>query len=135
MKPSLIKALRKGTDVILKQFGTEITLIPHLRVKKAGGVYDWEPQPPRDPQIFNVEPVGATLTGITGASGGITNAEGAKLHSWSYVLTGKYDAQIAIGDVWKDGATSYRVDAIQPYNFYEKTAVVNAIGKDPAYGS
>jgi len=130
----VINALRKGTDTILKQFGTELTLVPHLRVKGAGGKVDWVPQTPRDPQIFNVEPVGATLQGITGAQGGVTNLEGAKAHTWSYTLTGRYDCQIAIGDVWVNGETNYRVTAINPYNAYEKTAVVTAIGKDPAYG-
>jgi hypothetical protein len=135
MKQPLINALRKGTDVILDQFGTLITLTPHLRVKKPGGVYDWEPQTPRDPQVFNIEPVNATLQGLTGASGGITNLEGAKAHKWAYTLTGRYDSLVEIGDTWKNGETEYRVTALNPYNFYEKTAVVEAIGKDPAYGS
>lgn len=135
MKPSLLNALRKGTDVVLKQFGTEIVLVPHQRTKKPGGVYDWDAQPARDPQIFNVEPVGATLSGITGSEGGVTNVEGAKLHSWSYTLTGRYDCVVAIGDTWKNGETTYRVTALQPYNAYERKATVTAIGKDPLYGS
>lgn len=135
MKPSLVNALRKGTDVVLKQFGTEVILTPHKRTKKAGGVYDWEPQPPRDPQILLVEPVGATLSGITGSEGGITNVEGAQIHSWSYTLTGKYDAEIEIGDTWQNGETTYRATALQPFNNYEKKATVTAIGKDPQYGS
>lgn len=135
MKASLVNALRKGTDVLLKIDSYEITLIPHARVKKPGGVYDWEPQPARPPQKFQVEPVGATLSGISGASGGVSAADGAQAHTWSYNLRGRYDAQVAIGDVWKAGETSYRVVSIQPYNDYEKVAVVSAIGKDPHYGS
>lgn len=135
MKPALINALRKGTEVILAQFGTEIVLVPHERVPYPGGVYKWEEQAPRDPQIFNVEPVGATLSGITGSEGGVTNTEGAKLHSWSYTLTGRYNSEVEIGDTWDNGGTNYRVTAIQPFNDYEKKATVAAIGKDPAYGS
>lgn len=135
MKPSLLKALTKGTDTVLKLFGTEIVLTPHERTKKPGGVYDNETQPTRDPQIFNVEPVGATLSGITGSEGGITNVEGARVHSWSYTLTGRPDAEIEIGDTFKNGETTYRVTALQPYNGYERKATVTAIGKDPAYGS
>lgn len=135
MKPSLIRALRKGTEVVLKQFGTELTLIPHQRTKKPGGVYDWEPQPARPPQIFNIEPNASTLSGITGAGGGVTATEGATAHNWSYSLTGRYDAQIEIGDTWTKDGTDYRVVSLQPYNDYEKVAVVSAIGKDPAYGT
>lgn len=135
MKPALLNALRKGTDVVLNQFGTEITLIPSERVKKPGGVYDYDPKPARDPQVFYVEPVGSTLAGITGTTGGVTSGNGAQAHTWSYNLTGRFDAEIEIGDVWKRGETSYRVVSIQPINDYEKVAVVSAIGKDPSYGS
>jgi len=135
MKASIVKALRKGTDTILKQFGTELVLIPHQRTKKPGGVYDWDAQPARPPQIFNVEPVGSTLAGITGAGGGVTSTEGASAHTWSYNLTGRYDAQIAIGDTWVKDGTQYRVVSLEPYNDYERVAVVSAIGKDPAYGT
>ena len=136
MKQSLVNALRKGTDVLLSIDSHEIELIPHNRVKKPGGVYDWEPSPvPRPPQKFQVEPVQATLSGITGAEGGVSGAEGAKLHSWSYTLRGRHDSVIEIGDIWRKGETEYRVVSIQPFNEYEKTAVVTAIGKDPSYGA
>jgi hypothetical protein len=135
MKASLVNALRKGTQVLLSIDSQDITLIPHARVKKPGGVYDWEAQPARPAQKFQVEPVESTLTGITGAGGGIAGGDGAQAHNWSYVLRGRYDAQVAIGDVWQAGETSYRVVSIQPFNNYEKTAVVSAIGKDPSYGA
>ena len=135
MKQSLLNALRKGTDVVLNQFGTEITLTPHKRVDKGGGVYDWERQPDRNPQVFYIEPVSATLVGITGAGGGITNVEGAKAHTWSYSLTGRFDSDIEIGDVWVNGQTNYRVISLNPFNNYEKVATVTAIGKDPSYGT
>lgn len=135
MKATLVNALRKGTDVLLGIDSHDIVLIPHLRVNKPGGVYDWEPQAARPSQKFGVEPFQSTLTGITGTGGGLSGSEGATAHSWSYLLRGRYDAQVEIGDVWNYGETSYRVTSIQPYNEYERTAVVSAIGKDPAYGA
>ena len=135
MKAAIVNALRKGTDVLLGIDSHEIVLIPHARTKKPGGVYDWVAQPPRDPQQFQIEPVGATLSGITGSEGGVVGTEGAKAHTWSYTLRGRYDAEIEIGDTWEYGDTNYRVVSVQPYNDYEKTAVVTAIGKTPYYGS
>lgn len=135
MKASLVNALRKGTDVLLKVDSHEIILIPHERVKKPGGVYDYEAQDPRPAQTFQIEPNEAMLTGISGASGGLVNTEGARGRSWSYILRGKYDAQMAINDTWQNGETEYKIISIQPYNGYEKTAVVEAVGKDPQYGS
>lgn len=135
LKPSILKALRKATDVSIKISPSEIVLIPHARVRKPGGGFDLEDGTPRDSQEFLVEPVGATLSGITGTSGGAVQTEGAKGHSWSYTITGRYDSVMEIGDTWKEGNTLYRIEAIQPFNNYERVGVVSAIGGDPSYGS
>jgi hypothetical protein len=91
--------------------------------------------PARPAQRFQVEPFQSTLTGIAGTSGGVSGSEGGTAHGWSYLLRGKYDSVVEIGDTWKNGETVYRVVSLQPYNGYEVTAVVSAIGKDPAYGA
>lgn len=135
MKQSLINALRKGTQVGINIDSHEIVLTPHLRVKKDGGVSELVPQTPRPPQKFTIQAVEATLSGISGAGGGVTKSEGAELHTWAYELVGAYNAEIAIGDTWKEGETTYRVVGLQPFNNYERRAVVSAIGKDPQYGS
>lgn len=135
LKPSLLNALRKGTALVISVDKTTIQLVPHERVRKPGGVFDYVPQTPRPPQDFYVEPVGSTLTGIAGTTGGQVSTEGAKAHQWSYNLTGAYDCQMEINDTWKNGDTTYRVISIQPDNGYEKVGVVTALGKDPAYGS
>lgn len=134
MKASLLTPLRKGTDVLLSIFGQEVVLVPHQRVKKPGGVYDWEAQPARPPQIFNIEP--SLGTRVIDAGGDVRASDsGGTAHTWTFVLTGRHDAQIEIGDVWQAGETSYRVISIQPKNGYETVAVVSAIGKDPSYGT
>lgn len=135
LKPSLLNALRKATDVAINIDPTEIELVPHTRIRKPGGVIDSPAQPPRVKQKFLVEPVGSTLSGITGTGGGITETDGAKAHSWSYNLVGRHDAEMEIGDTWKSNGTIYRVVSIQPDNGYERVGVVTALGKDPAYGS
>lgn len=135
MKATLLNALRKGTQVLIGIDSHPIVLIPHERVKKVGGVYDWEEGLPRQAQDLILEPVGSTLSGIAGTTGGLTSTEGASVHQWDYELVGPWDSVIEIGDTWEQGETIYRVTAMKPYNGYERRATVNAIGKDPAYGN
>lgn len=135
MKAALLNALRKGTGVLLSIDSHEITLVPHKRVKRPGGVWDLEPQPARPPQLFSVEP--SIGTRVIDAQGGVTKNQevGANAHTWTFVLTGRHDAQIELNDVWHAGETAYRVVTIQPRSGYDTVAVVSAIGKDPNYGT
>lgn len=135
MKQSLVNALRKGTQVMLKIDSYTIVLTPHQRTSGPGGVYDNVPQPPRPPQVLSVEPVGAALSGIAGTGGGISHSDGASMHKWDYELVGPHDAQMEINDTWRHEGTTYRIIAIKPENGYERRAVVSAIGGDPSYGS
>lgn len=135
MKPSLLNALRKATDVSLKLDSVEIVLIPQEKVKQPGGGFRIQEGNPRAPQLFSVEANDSALSGITGAAGGVTKGEGTEVHTWAYQIVGRYDAIVAIGDVWKYEGTIYRVIGIQPFNNYERRAVVSAIGKDPSYGN
>lgn len=130
-----LPALRKATEIAISIDPRTIVLTPHSRVDKGGGLYDFAAQTPRAAQTFMVEPVGATLSGITSTSGGVVASEGAQVHQWSYYLIGRHDAEMEIGDTWQDGETTYRIVAIQPKNDYEKRAVITAFGKDPNYGS
>lgn len=134
LKPSILNSLRKATDISIRFDPTTIELIPHQRVNLGGGAWKLEPQSARPPQTFLVQSVGATLQGITGTGAGKVKTEGAEAHSWSYTITGRYDCVMAIGDIWKNGGTVYRIEAIQPENGYEKVGMVSALGIDPKYG-
>lgn len=134
MKPSILKALRKATEISINFNPTQIALVPHTPIRKPGGGFDTADGVTRPLQTFLVEPVTSTLAGITGAGGGVVKTEGAKGHSWSYQITGKYDSQMEIGDTWKDGETVYTIKALQPFNNYERVGVVSAVGGDPSYG-
>lgn len=127
MKPSL-KALRKATEVSLKIDSELIVLIPHVKTKQPGGGYAIVAGTPRVPQQFSV-------SGISGTAGGVTKGEGTEVHTWAYQLVGRYNSEIAIGDTWAYQGTIYRVVGLQPYNGYERRAVVSAIGADPNYGN
>lgn len=135
MKQSLINALRKGTAVSIEIDSVPIALVPHPRVKKPGGVWDTDPQPPRQTQNFSIEPNASTLSGIAGSGGGISATDGAQVHQWSYELVGSWDSVMEIGDTWTHAGTIYRITGIQPFNGYERRATVTAVGKDPSYGN
>lgn len=134
LKASIINALRKATDTAIRLNPTTIELVPHTRTNLGGGVWKMEAQDPRDPQEFSIDAVGSTLSGITGTTGGVTNAEGVQAHSWSYNITGRWNSEMAINDTWQEGDTVYRIIALQPENGYEKVGVVTALGRDPSYG-
>lgn len=135
MKASLLKALRKATEVSLKIDSELIVLIPHVKTKQPGGGYALVAGTPRAPQQFSVEATVAALSGISGTAGGVTKGEGTEVHTWAYQLVGRYNSEIAIGDTWAYHGTIYRVVGLQPYNGYERRAVVSAIGADPNYGN
>lgn len=134
LKPSILKALQKATQVSISIDPTVIELVPHVRVKKPGGVYDNEVRPPRAPQTFLVEPVASTLSGIRGATGSLAESDGAQVHSWSYTITGTHDCEMEINDTWREGGTTYKIISLHPENGYSKIGVVAATGKDPKYG-
>lgn len=138
LKPSLLNALRKGTSVAINVDPTVIELIPSNKTFGPGGIVTILPDDQvtkRPPQVFTMSSVSATLSGISGTSGGKVRTEGAEGSSWSYQLTGAYDCEMEIGDHWKDGSTTYRVISIQPENGYERVGVVTAFGSDPKYGA
>lgn len=138
LKPSLLNALRKATSISIAVDPSVIELIPTVKVKGQGGIVTTLPDSevtPREPQVFTVESVGATLQGISGTSGGSVQTQGAQAHSWSFNLHGSFDCEMEIGDHWVEDGTTYRVEAIQPANGYERVGVVSAFGADPKYGA
>jgi hypothetical protein len=126
MKPSIQKALRNGTTLLIEFDTRIISLVPHQRTEKPGGVYDNEIQPPRAPQEFYIEPAVTAVAGMP--------SEGAKHNTWSYYLVGHHDCEMEINDTWMDGDMVYRIIAIQPYNGYERRALVAVVGNEPNYG-
>lgn len=51
-----------------------------------------------------------------------------------FILVGKHDATVAVGDSWQEGEERYRIDEVEPFNGYEVKAKGTWIGKVPAHG-
>ena len=119
--------LRRVTEHFIADDPTIIVLTPHSKVSDGCGGYLFVPETPRVSQVFKV-------IAIPTSTDGIVESEGASSRKWDYVLLGKYDAEVEIGDSWTDGDSSYRVTGCMQENDYERRFSVIAFGKDPSYG-
>lgn len=130
-----LPALRKATEIAIRINPRTIELVTSRRVDKGGGVYDKENGSKRDAQTFSIEPMISATVSAGESTGEVSAISGAEVQRWSYYLVGRYDAEMAVGDTWTEGNTTYRIVSINPKNDYEKRAVVTAFGPDPNYGA
>ena len=117
--------LRKATDRIIKLDYRTIVLVPHADTKTPSGAVKKTAGIPRDAQTFSITPMDDQI---------VSTESGAKAQQWKYILVGRYNAIIEIGDSWEDGNMTYEVVSIFPSNDYEKRCVVRAFGMEPNYG-
>jgi len=99
--------------------GLPIELLPTeaTPIAKPGGGVDFVPQPPRVPQDFALSKVGSD--NVT-----TSNNDDGQARTRNYVLTGRFDAEIAIGDTWSDDEADYRVETVDGTNGYATRATV-----------
>ena len=118
--PGIIAAARKAIDILLKFKGIAVILVPSkgAPVAKPGGGHDFPPPIARDPQTFAVSKTTA-LDGIEYSP----NDEG-KNRKRAYVLTGRWDADVAIGDQWSDAEADYTVDTVDSSSGFKTQATV-----------
>jgi hypothetical protein len=121
---------RKGTRDFISRDKTTLVLIPSNEVW-VDGTKEFVEQPPRPPQDFKVIWPGAD----TGGKVATSESETAR---YDFVLVGKHDALVAIGDHWTEGVgenqQTYVVEWVQPYNEYEVKAGGVSHGDTPAHG-
>jgi hypothetical protein len=120
---------RLGTKSFIDADSRMITLTPRSS-SMVNGTKVSTPQTPRDPQKLKV---------IFPNSSGIRNdpslyrdvgSEGASKR-FDFVIIGEYDAQIAVGDFWKEGQQEYQVEYVFPDNGYEVKAGGISYGASP----
>lgn len=118
---------RRLTKRYIDHDPTTLVLTPHARSATGDGGYSLGPGTPKAPQKFK-------LVAVINNWDGITRGEYADSRSWAYIVVGEYDADIAIGDTWNDGNTTYRITAILQASDYEIRCAATAFGEDPNYG-
>lgn len=109
----------KPTIITLKTRGTP--------VPKPGGGHDFTPST-RAAQIFRLVRQ-TTFDGIEYSP----NDEGMS-RKFAYLIIGKHDAEVAVGDTWDDGDNNFKIDTVEPYNGYEVRALVTGYELEPEYG-
>lgn len=105
--PAILAAARKAIEVLLQFKGAEVTLLPKngTIVAKPSGGRDFVPAEPREPQLVAFSRVGSENIGQA-------NTDDGQYVTRAYVLTGRWDMDIAIGDSWSDGEADYTVESV-----------------------
>ena len=82
-------------------------------VMESNGTKSYAPGGQRGEQIFKI---------IWSGSDGIVEGPPDGTRRFDFVLLGKYDAIVAIGDFWKIGDQEFRITFVYPSNGYEVKA-------------
>lgn len=124
-----LSELRWNTLQYINAKPTTITLTSTrgTAVAKPGGGHDYTTAE-RDPQTFRIVRQ-TTFDGIEHSP----NDEGMS-RKFAYLIVGKFDAEVAVGDTWDDGENHFHVDSVEPYNGYEVRALVTGFETEPEYG-
>ena len=101
---------RKGTEYFIASDPTVIALVPHTE-QFTNGTKKSVPQSPREEQVFKV---------IWGGDTGIVRQTPNGARRFDFILVGKHDAEISIGDKFQNGKAT--VEYVFPSNGYETKA-------------
>ena len=123
--PSILAAARSAIEILLRFKGIDVVLYPvkGIPVPKPGGGHDFATPTPRDAQQFALSKTNA-FDGIEFSS----NDEGMS-RKRAYVMTGRYDAEIAIGDTFSDDEADYTVDTVDQTSGFKTQATVTGFLK------
>jgi hypothetical protein len=113
---------QKGTEKFISADPTQIVLIPSTEVW-SGGTKTYGSETPRQSQDFKVI--------WSGSQDGITVTSEGTTRRFDFILVGRYDAEIAIGDHWNFNTQHFQIDWIAPNNGYEVKAGGTSYGSKP----
>ena len=116
---------RKGTERFINSDPTQITLTPSTEVW-SGGTKTYGSGTPRVAQSFKVI--------WSGSQDGIVVKSEGTTRRFDFILVGKHDATVAIGDFWKVGDQHFQVEWVAPANGYEVKAGGVSHGNPPVAG-
>lgn len=123
--PGILAAAREAIAIMLSFKGIPVALLPSKGVKiaKPGGGHDYGDPIPRLAQTFSVAKTNA-FDGIEFSP----NDEG-EARKRAYILTGMWNAEIAIGDTWEDDEAEYKVDTVDQSSGFKTQAGVTGFLK------
>lgn len=117
--PGILAAARNAIEILLKFKGVEVVLTPAkgATIQKPSGGDDFTEGVDRAPQLISLSKIGADVV-----SDGENDEQRYVIRN--YILTGRHDMLIAIGDRWSDSEADYRVDTLDQTNGYKTSADV-----------
>jgi len=126
----IVLAARDAQEVDFELRGREIILTPSTGAKtqKPGGGHDFAPDPPRAAQIF----VLVTLDALPGEEE--SPNDGGAIRRRRYQLTGRYDAEVEIGDTWSEGGIKFNVEDVNFENDWKTVCSVTGYLESPGHG-
>lgn len=113
---------RKGTEKFIAADPTEIALTPSTETW-VGGTKVLSAATAKAAQTFKVI--------WSGSQDGIAVTSQGKTRRFDFIIIGKYDSDIAIGDHWNVGDQHFQVEWVAPYNGYEVKAGGSSHGSKP----
>lgn len=113
---------RKGTDSFIKADPTQITLIPTTE-SWVGGTKTYGSATPRQTQTFKVI--------WSGSQDGIVITSEGRTRRFDFILVGRHDANVEIGDHWNLNDQYFEIEWIAPDNGYEVKAGGSSHGSKP----
>lgn len=122
--------LRRQTDWFIKDDPSAVVLVRKVRVEQPGGGY------------LNGAPVSLPvqefkLINQSGGTNGLKPGADGTNTSFAFILLGRHDADVAVGDTWTDtygDGSKWTVTGILPANSYEVKATVTAYGEEVVGG-
>lgn len=120
---------RSLTETFIAMDPETITLVPIAElVEQPGGGHKKVAGPARPAQTFK-------MIYPAGDSGGTVTTNDGSVKKYDFILMGRHDAEIYVGDKWTDGkGNSWVVTGLVPYNGYERKATCTAYGEELAHG-
>ena len=118
---------RRNTARFIAANPSNIRLIPRVRVKDANGMA-WVDETPRPLQTVRLIDQSGSVRPFPGIVP--TALPGGSQRKVEFLLLGKYDAQVRIGDYWTDlQGVRWEIEELLPYNGYEVRATVVRFGE------
>lgn len=117
---------RELTEWFIAMDPSIITLTPRTKVRTASGAWEAADGPARTSQTFKMI--------AAGANDGIVETVTGIQRKFDYIIVGRWDAVVEIGDWWQEGSQTYEVMGIMPYHGYEVKAGIVSHGGDPQHG-
>lgn len=115
---------RQATEWFINDDPTLVTLKTKTWVS-SGGSKESVNGPDRVQQKFKII--------YDGSTGQVKTADG-ETRRFDFIIVGKYDAAVAIGDYWDEGNQRYTIDYIFPNNGWEMKCGGTTHGISPAHG-